>query len=1160
MLKQQAAFLDRFTLDECLIDAPALSGQPHIYIGFDSENGSQVLIKVWTRQSHIDDKDLEFLWRNEIRQIQRLLGYPGAKDYLLPMHEAGADSKGFYLVMNSGQRLPLSWLNANPSQTRSRLTLKNTARVTFWQNMNRVAKGLGLLHAQGLIHRNLDESSIFTEGGNNVDYQLGGFEWNVRLNSSAIDIISNLPGGNKTQYHSFSHDWQSFGSLAARLLKIVIRPITPAAIAGAVSLNIDEKKLLSRLIFPVPFQQLDCSFVSDNIRQIVEEHTAQSGQIKGKLHLIFDFSVDKNKIIQKMDESDFTVYDISAAEDLLDFLNSDLAEASVIKLKPTENNQNQYALQGCRFTYYLKEHRQHEWQVALINNVSENSPHSKRIQDQVSISGGQIAISTPLEVTRNIVTIRGDALDWESVFTDSMLESGDVQLNYDALLLLHLIEFLDQLTQVWAVVVKGLESGRAGDTTYTVELGIDTTMEQLSDALGLKKPINRLIETLDNPPENRSGQWHISDHRVAGGRNISDEWAFIERASTRNNREHFRFVGRGNFAIDDILYLSVLDAKGQKESFARRTRLLRRLKNHGELMDVLVSPLLAVRPSHDPAPVLDADKLDSSKRQALEEIFRVLPIYLLQGPPGVGKTHLVTELVKQRFMEDSSARILVSAQGHETVNTLMQRIKAEIDNWDEDKKPLVVRSRSKRNLHIDDAFLVRNQAEKILNSLTASQFYRDSPALFQGKLSALLTKIKNTQADESFPDKALETLLFRSANLVFSTTNSADLERLVKSVAQFDWSIIEEAGRATGIELLAPLMLSHRRLLIGDPNQLPPFGEDKIMQLLKTPEQLHKAFEQGRNLLDSSLNELGAEELIDYFSDPSEVNQLMVRVRDSLSLFKSHHQKTSAGQGQYPIAGGLDQQHRMHPEIADVVSKIFYDGKLSTSEACSEGFKTCSPYTLRAESGLTFAPIVIVDMPYVQKQAGSLNADCLPHYHNPSEVDAVITILSSLQVSGNAEKKPSLAVLTPYNEQAKRLRRKISAESPPCLNNLQDFEMGEELVQTIDSFQGNEADIVVVSLVRNNEHNWKKGLGILGDPRRMNVMLSRAKWKLIVVCSLDFLRARFLTGKTITTDSDLYFLHHWIQIIDNSISAGNKGESIDVIPFNELGLKGKAHD
>ncbi len=59
---------------------------------------------------------------------------------------------------------------------------------------------------------------------------------------------------------------------------------------------------------------------------------------------------------------------------------------------------------------------------------------------------------------------------------------------------------------------------------------------------------------------------------------------------------------------------------------------------------------------------------------------------------------------------------------------------------------------------------------------------------------------------------------------------------------------------------------------------------------------------------------------------------------------------------------------------------------------------------------------------------------------------------------------------------------------------------------TVDSFQGSEADLVVLSLVRNNQRTGLSALGFLRDKRRMNVALSRARSKLVIVGSLAFLR------------------------------------------------------
>jgi hypothetical protein len=62
------------------------------------------------------------------------------------------------------------------------------------------------------------------------------------------------------------------------------------------------------------------------------------------------------------------------------------------------------------------------------------------------------------------------------------------------------------------------------------------------------------------------------------------------------------------------------------------------------------------------------------------------------------------------------------------------------------------------------------------------------------------------------------------------------------------------------------------------------------------------------------------------------------------------------------------------------------------------------------------------------------------------------------------------------------------------------------LAGTVDSFQGSEADLVIVSLVRNNRRSGSAALGFLNKAHRMNVLLSRAKWQLVLVGSLQFMQ------------------------------------------------------
>ncbi|WP_311976961.1 C-terminal helicase domain-containing protein [Bradyrhizobium diversitatis] len=95
---------------------------------------------------------------------------------------------------------------------------------------------------------------------------------------------------------------------------------------------------------------------------------------------------------------------------------------------------------------------------------------------------------------------------------------------------------------------------------------------------------------------------------------------------------------------------------------------------------------------------------------------------------------------------------------------------------------------------------------------------------------------------------------------------------------------------------------------------------------------------------------------------------------------------------------------------------------------------------------------------------------------------------------------------------------------------------------TVDSFQGGEADVVIVSLVRNNGHSGMGALGFVRRRRRMNVLLSRAKWKLIIVTSLKFLHvhARSYSGDKRLADEDREFLPLLVSVLDRL-----KGEKLE---------------
>jgi hypothetical protein len=117
--------------------------------------------------------------------------------------------------------------------------------------------------------------------------------------------------------------------------------------------------------------------------------------------------------------------------------------------------------------------------------------------------------------------------------------------------------------------------------------------------------------------------------------------------------------------------------------------------------------------------------------------------------------------------------------------------------------------------------------------------------------------------------------------------------------------------------------------------------------------------------------------------------------------------------------------------------------------------------------------VIFIDMPYGREEApGGRSGEKRPPWWNPDEASAALRALELLRAR-EGDGRPSLAVLSPYWQQVKKLSQGISRNLDGTLAHLGKFAPAieqNEYCGTVDSFQGGEADIVIVSLVRNNSH------------------------------------------------------------------------------------------
>jgi superfamily I DNA and/or RNA helicase len=234
-----------------------------------------------------------------------------------------------------------------------------------------------------------------------------------------------------------------------------------------------------------------------------------------------------------------------------------------------------------------------------------------------------------------------------------------------------------------------------------------------------------------------------------------------------------------------------------------------------------------------------------------------------------------------------------------------------------------------------------------------------------------------------------------------------------------------------------------------------------------------------------------------------------------------------------PIAATLTEQRRMDPAIASVVSEAFYGGNLKTETKRAEAAETALPPFIHLPP-LPTSPVVVVNYAHISSTGNRPPIERgKPRWHNPSEVESVLDVLRHIRARDGSD-RPTLAILSPYKAQVDKLQHRVAALRGHELAHLDKFapvRANHDFVGTVDSFQGSEADMVILSLVRNNGRTGVGALGFLRDRRRMNVALSRAKSQLIIVGSLTFLQEAVDGVNPDAEPHDLSFLTKIVETI-----------------------------
>ncbi|MCP3960788.1 MAG: hypothetical protein GY719_23330 [bacterium] len=463
--------------------------------------------------------------------------------------------------------------------------------------------------------------------------------------------------------------------------------------------------------------------------------------------------------------------------------------------------------------------------------------------------------------------------------------------------------------------------------------------------------------------------------------------------------------------------------------------------------------------------------LEGNAPEVIQALLSTLPFFAIQGPPGTGKTEVASRAIAHSLWRDRSLRILVSAQSHFALDNLAERILKRVGELglSDDVQILRVASKHAKPSEVMAEYRLSKQVPKRIREIENNCRSQIERLAGMPENQTKVEVLEEWRKEVRESDFEIRSRIRRGANLVFVTCGSATDRHLVTGVDfdAFDWVFVEEAAKAWPTELAMPLVHGIRWALIGDHKQLKAFRRMDVERILAACAQKPK----------SDLREHG-ERQVEY-----------VRVFDLFkSLFDDDDSREIQGfQRKERPFRMLEWQFRMRPEIAAVVSEAFYDGKLKTHRKAAE-----------REHGLT-SPPWLVDQALVWLDTSTHSDRWEGPRENKLEVRLVRALVQQLwEGSGRDEKLPErLTILSPYTAQLERLKGEIDRRFLDCLH-------------TLDSFQGREADIVIVSLVRCNGASRDSPiarLGFLTEHNRVNVLFSRARVLLILVGSYDHFAA-----------------------------------------------------
>ena len=431
--------------------------------------------------------------------------------------------------------------------------------------------------------------------------------------------------------------------------------------------------------------------------------------------------------------------------------------------------------------------------------------------------------------------------------------------------------------------------------------------------------------------------------------------------------------------------------------------------------------------------------LNGSQKDALRLIDTAADLAIVHGPPGTGKTTTLVAAIKR--IAEAERQVLVCAPSNVAVDLLAERSReagltvvrtGHISRVDEALLDLTLDMQVSQHPEHKQIRKIKLEAADLRKQGAGQGRGRGPSGRERGHLFRQAGELEGWA--RSLERRIVEDVL-DGAQVVCCTLTGAAADFLRDR--KFKTVIVDEAAQALEPSIWIALQRAKRLIMAGDPFQLPPTV---------------KSNEAQRAGLGVTMME---------------------------RLLPKHPAWSAL----------LTVQYRMHADIMGFSNQYFYDGRLRADESvAARGLPLADEPAVRFidTAGAGFAE---AKNPETNSRYNSDEYLLLATYlHGYRE--AFVLHSSGLQDHASTQPPhwPSIAIISPYREQVEQMRAEVTDD--PLLSQL------DIVIHTIDGFQGQERDWVLLSLVRSND---RAELGFLKDYRRMNVAMTRAKLQLVVI-------------------------------------------------------------